>query len=105
LEPFSFSVAADPRVIIFAAPDREEDLVTEPLKASLEERTDPATQSHVREVVSRNDTPDGKAFESTASTPSGKLGQLFENLVAKRLGHRTLLKLATQRGHVTSAWR
>lgn len=79
--------------------------MTEPLKATLEERTDSATQRRVSEVVRANDATDRELFESTASGASGKLGQFFENTVAKRLGHRALLKLATHRGRVTSAWR
>jgi uncharacterized membrane protein YkvA (DUF1232 family) len=79
--------------------------MSETLTASLEERTDGATQRRVREVVAASAGDASYALESTASAPRGRIAQFFENSVAKRLGHRHLVKLATHHGRVSSAWR
>ena len=73
------------------------------LTANLEERIDESTRQRVIENVvvgNANDVP-----ESTAPLPKKLLPRFFEEKIAKRLGHRHLVKLAMQRGRVTAAWR
>jgi len=73
------------------------------LTANLEERIDHNTLEHVREGL-----PQGNHQglpESTATAPEGRVARFFENTVAKRFGSRHLVKLAAERGRVTSAWR
>jgi uncharacterized membrane protein YkvA (DUF1232 family) len=73
------------------------------LTANLAERIDDSTKQRVLESVGAVG-PDGVP-ESTAPLPQGRFSRFLEETVAKRLGHRHLLKLASQRGHVTKAWR
>jgi uncharacterized membrane protein YkvA (DUF1232 family) len=77
--------------------------MTSTLTAKLEERIDDSTIRHVRESI-EEDTG-GSLPESTAPEPKTRLSRFLENAVAKRLGHRHLLKLAANRGRVTAAWR
>ena len=77
--------------------------MTTTLTATVEERLDDATLRHVREEV-RGANP-SVVPESTAPQPEGRFARFFENTVAKRLGHRHLVKLASERGRVSRAWR
>lgn len=73
------------------------------LTAKLEERMDDTTRQRVMENVAvgnANSVPD-----STAPLPKTRMARFFEEKIAKRLGHRHLVKLALQRGSVTAAWR
>lgn len=73
------------------------------LTANLEERIDETTRQRVIENVAvgnANHVP-----ESTAPLPQKALPRFFEEKIAKRIGHRHLVKLAMQRGRVTAAWR
>ncbi|HET6339981.1 MAG TPA: DUF1232 domain-containing protein [Polyangiales bacterium] len=72
------------------------------LTATLEERVGDTTIRHVREDIQH--AGEGAA-ESTAPEPKTRLLRFLENAVAKRLGHRHLLKLAANRASVTAAWR
>lgn len=74
-----------------------------PLTASLEERIDNTTLQHVRAEVADANNP--KIPESTATLPAGRISRFLEETVAKRFGHRHLVKLAKQRGRVTTAWK
>jgi uncharacterized membrane protein YkvA (DUF1232 family) len=71
------------------------------LTATLEERVGDTTIRHVREDIQH--AGEGTT-ESTAPEPTTRLLRFLENSVAKRLGHRHLLKLAANRAHVTAAW-
>jgi uncharacterized membrane protein YkvA (DUF1232 family) len=73
------------------------------LTAKLEERIDDTTRRRVRESIDEDDR--GNMPESTALEPKTRLSRFLENAVAKRLGHRHLVKLAANRGRVTAAWR
>jgi len=73
------------------------------LTANLEERIDESTRRRVIENVAvgnANNVP-----ESTAPLPKKAFARFLEEKVAKRLGHRHLVKLAMHRGQVTAAWR
>jgi uncharacterized membrane protein YkvA (DUF1232 family) len=71
------------------------------LSATLEERIDDSTISHLRHDIEHA----GEGVpESTAPAPNAWLPRFLENRVAKGLGHRHLLKLAQNRGRVTAAW-
>lgn len=73
------------------------------LTANLEERIDETTKQRVIENVAvgnANDVP-----ESTAPLPEKAIPRFIEQKIAKRLGHKHLVKLAMQRGRVTAAWR
>jgi uncharacterized membrane protein YkvA (DUF1232 family) len=74
-----------------------------PLTANLEERIDENIRQHVREQVAEFEAE--HVPESTAPLPKRPVARFFEEKVAKRLGHRHLVKLAAQRGHVMEAWR
>ncbi|MET0390922.1 MAG: DUF1232 domain-containing protein [Polyangiales bacterium] len=74
------------------------------LTANLEERLDKSTIQHVQEEVA-NANGNGKVPESTATLPQGRISRFLEEAVAKRWGHRNLVKLAAHRGQVASAWR
>jgi len=73
------------------------------LTAKIEERIDDTTRNRVREEIAH--APQASAPESTAPEPSGVFARFLENSVAKRLGHRELVKLAANRGRVAAAWR
>lgn len=76
--------------------------MTSTLTATLGERIDDITIERVREDIEHS----GAGMpESTAPEPTAWLSRLLESSVAKRLGHRHLLKLAANRGRVTAAWR
>ena len=77
--------------------------MTSTLTAKVEDRIDQDTLRSVRENILQAH-PD-QIPESTAAEPQGRVAQFFENTIAKRLGHRHLLKLAADRGRVTQAWR
>jgi uncharacterized membrane protein YkvA (DUF1232 family) len=73
------------------------------LTANLEERIDETTRQRVIENVTVGNA--NYVPESTAPLPKTIFGRFLEEKVAKRLGHRHLVKLAMQRGRVTAAWR
>ncbi|MEY4575739.1 MAG: hypothetical protein RL701_442 [Pseudomonadota bacterium] len=75
------------------------------LTASLEERIDTTTLQHVREEILDAHSGHGQLPESTAAAPEGRLARFFEDVVAKRFGHRHLAHLAAHRGRVATAWR
>lgn len=72
------------------------------LTANLEERIDDNTLRRVQEQVAAHDAE--HLPESTAPLPKQRLSRFLEEHVAKRLGHRHLVKLASERGRVTEAW-
>lgn len=72
------------------------------LTANLEERIDDSTRQRVREQVA--DFEAEHLPESTAPLPKRAFSRFLEEKVAKRLGHRHLVKLITQRGQVMEAW-
>jgi uncharacterized membrane protein YkvA (DUF1232 family) len=73
------------------------------LTANLEERLDDTTRERVREQVAGFDPE--QVPESTAPLPRQAFARFLEETVAKRLGHRHLIKFAAQHGSVTEAWR
>lgn len=72
------------------------------LTANLEERIDDNTLRRVQEQVAAHDAE--HLPESTAPLPKARLSRFLEERVAKRLGRRHLIKLASERGRVMEAW-
>jgi uncharacterized membrane protein YkvA (DUF1232 family) len=75
--------------------------MTSPLTATLEERIDDGTLQRASENIQANN-PD--AASSTAPAPKTWLARFMENALAKRVGHRQLVKLAADRGRIAKAW-
>ncbi|HET8933772.1 MAG TPA: DUF1232 domain-containing protein [Polyangiales bacterium] len=73
------------------------------LTANLEERIDDSVRQRVQHQVAEFEAD--HLPESTAPLPKQRFSRFLEEKVAKRLGHRHLVKLVTQRGHVMEAWR
>lgn len=78
--------------------------MSRPLSANLEERIDESTRDRILSQVANDSGHGDRLPEPTAPLPKSRLGRFFEEAVAKRLGHRHLLKLATHKGRVTAAW-
>lgn len=72
--------------------------MTAPLTASLEERLDDPTRRRVRESIAASEP-------SSTSEPHGRIAAFAERVLAKRFGHKLLVKLAVERGHVATTWR
>jgi uncharacterized membrane protein YkvA (DUF1232 family) len=73
------------------------------LTANLEERIDDATRQRVTEQVAVSEAE--HLPESTAPLPKTRFSRFLEETVAKRIGHRHLVKLTMERGRVSAAWR
>jgi uncharacterized membrane protein YkvA (DUF1232 family) len=77
--------------------------MTEMLTAKLEERIDDGTRQRVHDRVAESTAE--RVPESTAPMPTRALSRFLEAGVGKRLGHLTLVKLASHQTQVTEALR